>query len=226
MLARLGDLLFTLGLPRGDAVATYGRLAPRYERFHGRWLRAGGAEAVAALQGCLAAELRPGARVLDAGCGPGALARWIAEHEPRAPLTLLDASPAMLERAAAVPGRHVRGDLLALPFPDGVFDIVTCAWALETVADPARALAELQRVLAPGGLLCYCFCTAPGPRAVRLRSLPTRLAIERLFGGRFLQPDFAPGPGRGRTRRIACHRGLSTFVCHRSPAPARGRWRR
>jgi ubiquinone/menaquinone biosynthesis C-methylase UbiE len=218
MLATLNDLLFTLTLPRGSAVAVYDRLAPRYDRLHRHWLRVGGAETIAALQGSLAAELRPGARVLDAGCGTGGLARWIAGREPGAPLTLLDAAPGMLERAAAVPGRHVHGDLRALPFPDEAFDVVVCAWALETLADPASGLRELVRVLAPGGLLCYCFCTAPEAWATRLRSLPTRVAIERLFAGRFLAADFAPRTGSGRSRRMRYHGGLSTLVCYRKPA--------
>ncbi|HEX7125346.1 MAG TPA: methyltransferase domain-containing protein [Thermodesulfobacteriota bacterium] len=217
---RLGDLLFALAGRRGDPVAVYDHLAPRYERVHGRWLRAGGAEALAALEGCLAAELRPGARVLDAACGTGALARWIAEHEPRARLTMLDAAPGMLARAAAVPGRRVQGDLGALPFADGAFDIVTCAWGLETLADPARGLSELGRVLAPGGLLAYCFCTAPRRWSVRARSLPMRLAVEHVFGGRFLRADFSPGLDGARARRVHGRLGLSTFVCYRKPAAA------
>ncbi len=222
MLARLDDLLFTLALARqrGDAVAVYDRLAPRYERIHGRWLRAGGAEALAALEGCLAAELRPGARVLDAACGTGTLASWIVEHEPRVTLTMLDAAPGMLERAAAVPGRRVHGDLGALPFADGAFDIVTCAWALESVADPASGLSELRRVLTPGGLLAYCFCTAPRTWSVRARSLPMRLAIERIFGGRFLRADFSPGLDDARARLVHGRRGLATFACYRKPTQA------
>ncbi|MGH6913551.1 MAG: class I SAM-dependent methyltransferase [Geminicoccales bacterium] len=218
MLAVLDDLLMILSLPRADAVAVYDRLAPRYERLHRCWLRVGGAETVAAVQGCLAAELRPGLRVLDAACGTGAIARWIAGQEPGARLTLLDAAPAMLERASAVPGRHVHGSLVELPFADGAFDLVICAWALETLDDPARALAELCRVLAPGGLLCCCFCTAPTAWTGRLRSLPTRLAIERFFAARFLRADFARGLASGPVRRMHYHGGLSTLICHRRPA--------
>lgn len=209
----VADIALVLSLPHSDgAIRLYDRLAPRYERLHRIWLRVGGVQALAALQGGLAAELRPGVRVLDAGCGPGSLGRWIALQEPDARLTLLDAAPAMLERAASVVScRHVHGDLLALPFADASFDVVACTWALETLTDPQRAYAELERVLAPGGLLCCCFCTEPAEPWVRFRSLPMRVAITRLFKGRFLRPDFPDGQGR----RIKCHNGLSVFVCRR-----------
>ena len=45
-----------------------------------------------------------------------------------------------------------------MPFEDSEFDIVTCAWALETVPHPELALGELCRVVRPGGILCLAFC--------------------------------------------------------------------
>jgi len=222
MVSVIDDLLFTLALPRADAVSLYDRLATRYDRFHRRWLDRAGDESLAALRGCLAAELRPGARVLDAGCGTGALARWIAGVEPGALLTMLDLAPAMLERAGTVPGRHVRASLLALPFTDAQFDIVICAWALETTADPDRAVAELGRVLAPGGLLCLCFCTKPGVRWRRLGSLPLRLTVAHLFRGAFLHRGFPQQLVAGRVRRLVSRRGLASFVCWRKPPASPG----
>ncbi|MFP3921573.1 MAG: class I SAM-dependent methyltransferase [Dichotomicrobium sp.] len=203
-------------------MSKYDRLAGRYDRFHRRWLMRAGEESLAALQGSLAAELRPDSRVLDAGCGTGTLARWIADTEPNARLTLVDLAPAMLARAGTVPGRHVRADLLALPFADGEFDIVICAWALETTEDPERAANELQRVLAPGGLLCLCFCTVPDSPGWRLRSLPLRLSVARGFSGAFLHHGFPERLAPRSLRRLVSRRGLASFVCWRKPLRHRG----
>lgn len=215
------DLLFVLTLPRTDTVSLYDRLAARYDRFHRRWLVRVGGESLTALQGSLAAELRPGMHVLDAGCGTGALARWIADVEPGAHLTLVDAAPAMLERAKTVPGRHVRANLLALPFADGEFEVVICTWALETTEDPERALEELHRVLAPGGLLCLCFCTAPASLGSSIRSLPLRLSIMYFFSGRFLHLNFTERLVSRSLRQLVSRRGLASFVCWRKPPEQR-----
>lgn len=210
----INDLAFILTLPHHDTFALYDRLAPRYDRLHRRWLRVGGAMSIAAVEGCLAADLHPNVRVLDAGCGTGALGRWILQHEPEARLTMVDAAPGMLDHAGAIAGRTVNASITALPFADGIFDVVICTWVLETLPNPEAALDELQRVLAPGGLLCCCFCSAPDGLGVRLRSWWIRFAITRFFGGRFIATNTLAGLG-GSMRRIRYHRGLSTFVCYR-----------
>ena len=92
----------------------------------------------------------PGA-ALDAACGTGRHARRLAELGHH--VTGVDASPAMLEKArAALPQATFRGgDLSALPLEPASVDLVVCALALEHVADLGRAIAELSRVLRPGG---------------------------------------------------------------------------
>jgi demethylmenaquinone methyltransferase / 2-methoxy-6-polyprenyl-1,4-benzoquinol methylase len=99
------------------------------------------------------AVVRPGDRVLDACCGTGDLA--VAAERRGATVTGLDFSAAMLERArrksAAV--EWVEGDLLALPFADETFDAATVGFGVRNVADLDLALAELRRVLRPGGRL-------------------------------------------------------------------------
>jgi len=218
----MSDLMYTLTLPRHESVSLYDRLGERYDRFHRRWLDHAGADTLAALRGCLAAELRPGARVLDAGCGPGALARWIVEQESQVRMTLVDAAPSVLKRAAYVPGRHVRANMLALPFSDAEFDIVICAWALETTEDPGGAATELERVLAPGGLLCCCVCTAPEAWQTRMTSLPLRLAIVHLFKGAFLPGVFPTSLAPAFLRRLVSRSGLATFFCWRKPTRTEG----
>jgi SAM-dependent methyltransferase len=91
-------------------------------------------------------------RVLEVGPGPGALsARMTAELG--AEVVALDVSERMVELAR---GRGVDarvGDVQSLPFEDGSFDTVVAAWMLYHVPDLDRGLAEIARVLTPGGRL-------------------------------------------------------------------------
>ena len=102
----------------------------------------------------LAAMLSPSAVVADLGCGTGLLAAEIAPWVAR--VIGVDGSPAMLRaakrRVAGVD--HVelrRGDLSAVPIETATCDAAVCVLALTYVADPAAAVAELGRVLRPGG---------------------------------------------------------------------------
>ncbi|MGK5550700.1 class I SAM-dependent methyltransferase [Actinomadura kijaniata] len=86
-------------------------------------------------------------RVLDIGCGEGALS---AAARQAVRVVGLDASMTML---AAHPGPAVRGDAVRLPFRDGVFGAAVAVNVLYHLDDPSAALREARRVLAPGGLL-------------------------------------------------------------------------
>lgn len=99
------------------------------------------------------AAVRPGDEVLDACCGTGDLA--IAAAKAGGRVTGLDFSERMLERARqkAPSLEWVRGDLLALPFADASFGAATVGFGVRNVAELERALAELRRVLRPGGRL-------------------------------------------------------------------------
>ena len=106
-----------------------------------------------------------GDRVLDACCGTGDLA-IAARRAGAREVVGLDFSAAMLERArrkdAAV--EWVQGDLLELPFADGSFDAATVGFGVRNVADLKRGLAELARVLRPGGCAGILEITRPrGP---------------------------------------------------------------
>ena len=119
----------------------------------------------------------PGDKVLDMGCGGGRHA--FALYRRGAHVTALDMDPAELkdvagmfaamaeqgEAPAGASAAAVRGTAYALPFADDTFDYVVCAEVLEHLPQDSRAMAELTRVLKPGGLIAV---TVPrwGPELV------------------------------------------------------------
>jgi SAM-dependent methyltransferase len=90
--------------------------------------------------------------VLEVGGGPGELAERIV-HELGATLAFVDQSERMVELARGRGLDAQVGDVQSLPFADGAFDTVVAAWMLYHVPDVDRALAEIARVLQPGGAL-------------------------------------------------------------------------
>jgi SAM-dependent methyltransferase len=91
---------------------------------------------------------------LDAGCGTGTLARFLAELKGCKVLGV-DASEEMISRCAPAPNTEFRQirDICETGLPDGACDGVLCSSTLEYVPDPLAALRELRRVLRPNGLL-------------------------------------------------------------------------
>ncbi len=114
---------------------------------------------VVAQRGRLSAALalQPGERVVDLGCGPGLLALDLAQQVGSAgEVQCIDASESMValavRRLGKLPWVHVRvGDVAALPYADASFDVAVCAQVYEYVLEVGRALAELHRMLRPGG---------------------------------------------------------------------------
>jgi ubiquinone/menaquinone biosynthesis C-methylase UbiE len=94
-------------------------------------------------------------RVLDAGCGTGGLLTMLARCHPALVLTGLEWDGAASRRARAKSGAAiVRGSVNSLPFADASFDAAVSADVLcHAAVEPAAALAELRRVLRPGGRL-------------------------------------------------------------------------
>lgn len=178
--------------------STYERVAGRYDRYWRRlWLLvAGQAAERSMLDAIIHAASAPGGttrpRVLDAGAGTGALSRRLAQALPGVHPVLVDLSPGMLAGAADLGDPRAVASVAALPFPNGTFDVVMSAWVIETVDDPAAAVTEMLRVLRPGGLVAYSFCSRPVRRQDRWRTGPTRAVVHALFAGHFLREEQTP----------------------------------
>jgi demethylmenaquinone methyltransferase/2-methoxy-6-polyprenyl-1,4-benzoquinol methylase len=119
----------------------------------------------------MAACVEPGERVLDLCCGSARSAAPVARRTGRA-VVGVDISAAMLaqgKRHAEVAGVRfapVRADAFRLPFADRTFDAITIAWGLRNLRPESEALAELQRVLRPGGRLVVLESPSPEPGLV------------------------------------------------------------
>jgi demethylmenaquinone methyltransferase/2-methoxy-6-polyprenyl-1,4-benzoquinol methylase len=115
------------------------------------------------------AELAPGGRALDVATGTGDLAIELARRVgPEGEVVGVDFSEAMLARARAkalgtkAPGvRFEWADALALPFPDGAFAAAAVGFGARNFSDLAQGLAEMARVVAPGGRVVVLEITTP-----------------------------------------------------------------
>ncbi|MFF8955289.1 methyltransferase domain-containing protein [Streptomyces sp. NPDC014894] len=146
-----------------DTATTSSALTPTAEYIHGYSSREGrrlGDQADTLAQLLHAGTAYPaGSRVLEAGCGVGAQTVHLLRSSPGARLVAVDRSEDSLARARVRVAAHepevrmewLRADVLDLPFADAEFDHVFVCFVLEHLADPGRALAELRRVLRPGG---------------------------------------------------------------------------
>jgi SAM-dependent methyltransferase len=134
-------------------------------------------------------SIDPGDRVLDVACGPGNFTRDFAAVAGEGLVVGIDASGPMLDVAVretdSANVAYLRGDACALPFRDGSFDAICCFAALYLIEEPMRALAEIVRVLAPGGRLALLTSCNRGP----LPALTTNAIVRRLSGVRVFGRD-------------------------------------
>lgn len=153
-------------LPAGEVRAMFDRIAPRYDLLNramtagldGRWRQAAAA----------AADLAAGDRALDCCTGTGDLALALADRVTRSGAVVgVDFSPRMValarEKAArrGAPATFEVADALELPFRDDAFDAATVAFGIRNVADLDRCLAEMARVVRPGGRVVVLEITTP-----------------------------------------------------------------
>jgi SAM-dependent methyltransferase len=134
--------------------------AAAYDGFMGRWSRL--------LSSAMAdtAGVAPGMRVLDVGCGTGALTEELVRRVTGSGVSAVDPSSsfvaAMRER---FPGLDVRqAPAERLPFADGAFDAALAQLVVHFMADPVAGLAEMRRVTRPGGVVAACVWDYAGDR--------------------------------------------------------------
>jgi SAM-dependent methyltransferase len=157
------------GYVHGYATPEQERLIQQAEHWRHRLIRDG-------------TRLDPGTRLLEVGCGVGAVLAVLGQEYPGVRLFGVDIEPQQLEFArthlerAGVQATLAEADALALPFSDESFDNVWMMWFLEHVADPPAALREARRVLVAGGAI-----TAIEVDYSTCRAEPSTQAIEALF---------------------------------------------
>lgn len=180
-----------------------------YEPFVGRWSRLVADELLEWL------AMPAGARWLDVGCGTGALSQAIVRRCDPADVLGVDPSHGFVEHARAhVPGaRFEVGDAVDLPPPDASFDAVVCGLVLNFVPDPARAVAEMARVVRPGGVVgVYVWDYAQDMQMLR-----------RFWDAAAALDPGAAEPDEGRRFPIARPDALEELLCGAGLATVEGR---
>ncbi|MDP9865006.1 MULTISPECIES: class I SAM-dependent methyltransferase [Streptosporangium] len=168
---------------------------------------------VALVRGMLA--LGPADQVLDVACGPGNVTRALARDIDGGLVVGIDASAPMLARAVRDTRSgsvgYVRADAVDLPFRPASFDAVCCLAALYLFARPFDALAEMARVLRPGGRIAV-MTTRRLPLAGPLNDVAGALSGVRMFGDHEVTDALARLGFSGVRHRVY---GLTQFVSGR-----------
>jgi demethylmenaquinone methyltransferase/2-methoxy-6-polyprenyl-1,4-benzoquinol methylase len=160
-------------------------------------------------------------RVLDLACGTGDIAFAAAAKGSR--VVGLDITHRMLQLAVKKAHRNCRvsfvaGDMMALPFPDSSFDVITTGYGLRNVPDLGAALAEMHRVLRPGGRMLSLDFDRPASRSVRAIYLAYLTVVGSALGWvlhrdpdtyRYIPESIRRYPGAAAVSDLARHAGFS-----------------
>lgn len=166
-----------------------------------------------------------GLRWIDVGCGNGAFTQLLAERCAPAEIQGIDPSEGQLAfaRSRSIPGatEFRQGDAMALPFPADRFDAATMALVIIFVPEPAKAIAEMARVVRPGGTVAtYMWDMLGGgfpvdPVLIEMRAIglapprPPQMEVSRLEALRGLWTG--AGLEAVETREIAVRRTFTDF---------------
>ena len=150
-----------------------------------------------------AAKIRAGMRVLDVACGSGVIAKYAAKRG--ASVTGVDLAPRMLQLAARLNPECIfrEASVDSMPFEDGAFDALVCAFGIGHFPDPPAAVAECARVVRVGGMCAFAWWDVPRKtRSTACCSRPSK----RLT--RSLRLDLPAGPPLFRYSEDDAFRGL------------------
>lgn len=191
----------------------------RYRAMRPGWLSSGD-QLEAMVRGHITAD----SRVLDLGCGRGGVVELIWRDVALAAGVDPDAPSLNEHRAAGMPVIRATGE--TLPFADSSFDLVVSVWVLEHLKDPARVMAEVRRVLRPGGHFLFLTPNLRHPLMLlnRIGKAAPRLQrrlVPRLYGR--VEADTFPVQYRANTisglRRLAASAGLDVGELRVVPDP-------
>ena len=210
----------------------FAAIAHRYDlnnRVHSLWRDQAWRRAAVAL-----CQVQPADCVLDAACGTGDLAEAFAAAGAAEVvgvdftsqmLTLAEHKAERLRRATgmALP-RYKQADVMDIPFGDASFDIVSIAFGIRNVTDPAKAVREFQRVLRPGGRVMILEFSQPRNRVLRLLNsiycghiMPltaTLLSGDRSGAYRYLPKSVATFADRQALERMFIDAGFVDITQH------------
>jgi len=175
-------------LPPDQVREMFDRITPAYDRMNR--LMSFGMDGSWRALAVRASGVGPSDAALDVCCGTGDLAIELLDAvSTRGRVVGLDFSQAMLDAARRKSSQveWVRGDALALPFPDGEFAAATIGFGMRNLADPLRGFAELGRVVRPGGRVVCLELTPPPAWAAPFARLWTDRAVPLL--GRLIARD-------------------------------------
>jgi demethylmenaquinone methyltransferase/2-methoxy-6-polyprenyl-1,4-benzoquinol methylase len=171
----------------------------------------------------------PGIRALDLATGTGDIAFALAARGAR--VVGLDITIRMIELArrkiiradVGRPATFIVGDMLALPFPDGSFDLVTTGYGLRNTPNLATAIEEIRRVLSPGGQLLSLDFNRPANRLLRSAYLSYLTVVGAALGWtlhrdpdtyRYIAASIRQYPGAEAVARMFESRGFTAVRCY------------
>lgn len=185
----------------------HAKSADAYERLMGRWSR------VLARPFLEFSGVGAGERVLDAGCGTGSLTFTIPQIADVARVDGIDFSAVYVEAARGInadPRITIeRGDICALPYPDAAFDRCLSLLVLHFVPESEQAVAEMRRVVRPGGVVAAAVWDSYGGMPWQRMFWDTVACLEPAAAAERRENYFKPMTRPGEMRAAFAEVGLA-----------------